>query len=94
MNKTFVRNVIAYVIGGLGILLTLCAVGPNSVSDWFAGGDRGAGFALRGGLVGIPLMCTAMILFFLRTGPKDAAEKTEAPSPSTEGESEGEKSGE
>jgi hypothetical protein len=94
MNKTFVRNIIAYLIGGLGILLTLCAVGPNTVSDWFAGGDRGAGFALRGGLVGIPLICTAVILFFLRTGPTEAAEKTEAPPPATGTEAEGEKSGE
>jgi len=85
MNKRFLRNVVAYLVGGLGLLLIVSASYPNAISAWFAGGDKGVGFALRGGLVGIPLFCTAVILFFLKIDSGEVAEG-DAPAPAAEGD--------
>ena len=75
MDKRRIRNIVAILVGGLGLLFVACAVSPNFVSDWFAAGDTDAGFAIRGGLLGALLLCTALVLAFLRVEGKEEAAK-------------------
>jgi hypothetical protein len=68
----------------VGLLFVACALSPNAVSDWFAGKGTEAGFAVRGGLAGALLLCTAVILAFLRVEDPEKEEtkaEVEAPKP-------------
>ncbi len=83
------KSIIAIALAIAGGVVGYCAMGANAVSDSFYSGAN-ARWVERGGLVALVLLCTALILMFLRTGkpeeavaaaPEDEAAPVEAPKP-------------
>ena len=70
------KNVMAIVLALVGGFVGYCAMGANKVSDFFYSGGN-ARWTERGGLIALLLLCTGLILVFLRPA-KGEAKKDEA----------------
>ena len=66
------KNVVAVVLMVIGAVIGFCAMkGGNAISALFYSADN-ATWVERGGLVSMLVLCTALILVFLRTEPREA----------------------
>jgi hypothetical protein len=81
------KNIISVLLAIIGGTIGFCAMGRNAVTDFFYTGHN-ARWVEKGGLVALLLLCTALILVFLRSDRPASAEPPAAESESKPAEPE------